>query len=93
MEGEQISGVGTCLLAEDEGPKQGLLLCPVTEAVSFCSPHSQLHRLVLEGSGKQDVSLRCPNKVLLCGEDTSQLVGKVPGCLEPETGSASEAVL
>jgi hypothetical protein len=33
-----------------------VLLRPVTEAVCFCSPHSHLHRLALEGSGKQDGS-------------------------------------
>jgi hypothetical protein len=35
-----------------------VLLQPVTEAVSFCSPHSSLHRLVSEGSGNQDGSPR-----------------------------------
>jgi hypothetical protein len=38
-------------------PKRGLL--PDPEAVSFCSPHSHLCRLVLAGSGNQDVSARC----------------------------------
>ena len=88
MEGAQISGIQTCLLAEDEGLKQGLTqnLC------SFCSPHFHLHRLVLAGSRNQDGSPRCCGKALPGGADTSPLSGKVPGYLEPEMGSASEAV-
>ena len=62
-------------------------------AVSFCSPYSHLCRLVSKGSRNQDGSPRCSNKALLGGADTSPLAGKVPGCLEPETGSVSEAVL
>ena len=87
-EGAQISGGQTCLLAEDEGPKQSLLqnLC------SFCSPHSHLHRLVSEGSGNQDDSPRCSRKALPSRADTSPLAGKVPGYLEPEMGSTPEAV-
>jgi hypothetical protein len=83
-EGAQISGVRTCLLAEDEGSKQGLSqnLC------SFCSPHAHLCRLVSAVSGNQDGS----DKALLGRADTSPLAGKVPRCLEPKTGSASEAL-
>ena len=44
-------------------------------------------------SGNQNVSCRCSGKVLLGQPDTYPLAGKVPGCLEPEKGSASEAVL
>jgi hypothetical protein len=86
--GGQISGTWTCILAEDEGPKLGLSqnLC------SFCSPNSHLCRLVLVGSGNQDGSPRCCGKAFLCGVDTSALAGKVPGCLEPEMGSASEGL-
>jgi hypothetical protein len=75
-------------MAEDEGPKQGLSqnLC------SFCSPHSHLCRLVLVGSGNQDGFPRCCGKALLGGVDTSPLPGKVPGCLEPEMGSASQSL-
>jgi hypothetical protein len=49
-EGAQISGIRTCLLAEDEGLKQGLSqkLC------LFCTPHSHLCRLVSEGSGTRE---------------------------------------
>jgi hypothetical protein len=88
-EGAQISVVRPCLLAEDEGPKQGLSqkLC------SFCSRHCHLHRLVSERSWTRDGSPRCFSKVLLGRADTSPLAGKVPRCLEPEMGSASEAVL
>ena len=38
---------------------EAVLLWPVTETVSFCSPHSHLHRLVSEGSGNKDGSPRC----------------------------------
>jgi hypothetical protein len=74
--------------AEDEGLKLGLSqkLC------SFCSRHSHLCRLVSEGSGNQDNSPRCSDKGLPGGVDTSPLAEKVPGCLEPETGSAPQAV-
>jgi hypothetical protein len=65
---------------------------PVPEAVSFCSPHSHLRRLDLEGSPYQDGSPRCFSKALLDWMDTSPLAGKVPGCLEPEMVSVSEAV-
>ena len=61
-----------------------MFLLPVTEVVSLCSPHSHLHRLVLEGSGNQGGSSRCSNKALPGGADTSPLAGKVPGCLSPK---------
>jgi hypothetical protein len=48
-EGGQISGIWTCLLAEDEGPKQGLS----QNVCSFCSPYSHLSRVVSAGSGNQ----------------------------------------
>ena len=67
-------------------------LQPVSEAVSFFSPHSHLRRLVSEGSWNHDDSPRCSGKALLGGVDTSPLAGKVPRCLEPEMGSTSEAV-
>jgi hypothetical protein len=66
---------------------------PVPEDVSFCSPHSHLSRLVSEGSGNQDGFPKCSCKALSGGEDRIPLAGKMPGCLEPEMGSASEAVL
>ena len=68
-------------------------LQPVTEAASLCIPHSHLHRLVPEGSGNQDASPRCSGKALPGMVDTTPLAGKVPGCLEPETGPVPEAVL
>jgi hypothetical protein len=49
-EGAQISGVQTCLLAEDEGLKQGLFL----NLCSICSPHSHLRRLVSSESLKKN---------------------------------------
>ena len=54
-EGAQISGLQTCLLAEDEGPVQGLSqkLC------YLCSLHAHLHRLVSEGHRTPDGSLTC----------------------------------
>jgi hypothetical protein len=69
-EGAQISGVQTCLLAEDEGLKQGLSqklchFCLSQKLCSFCSPHSNLRRLVLEGSGTQDGSPTCSGRALL----------------------------
>jgi hypothetical protein len=80
-EGGQLSGFWTCLLAEDEGWKQGLSqnLC------SFCSSHSHLSRVVSAVSGKKDVSPRCCGKALPCRAGTSPL--------EPETRSAPEALL
>jgi hypothetical protein len=67
-------------------------LPPVPEAVSFCSTHSHLCRLISEGSRNQDGSPRCYVKALPGMAETSPLVGKVPGCLEPKTVSAPEAV-
>jgi hypothetical protein len=60
-EGAQISGIQTCLLAEDKCPKPGLSqkLC------HFCSPHSHLSKLVSEGSGTQDDFPTCSDRVLL----------------------------
>jgi hypothetical protein len=59
-EGAQISGVRTCLLAEDEGLEQGLSqkLCFFylsQKLCSFCILYSFLCRLVSEGSGTQDL--------------------------------------
>jgi hypothetical protein len=87
-EGGQISGVRTCLLAEDEVLKQVLSqnLC------SFCSPHSHLGQVVSAGSGNQDGSPTCCGKALLSGADICPLAGKVPGCLEPKTGPVPEAL-
>jgi hypothetical protein len=87
-QGAQISGFQTCLLSEDEGPKQGLFqkLC------SFCSRHSHLHNIVFERSWTRNGSPRCSGKTLPGGADTFPLAGNVPRCLESETGSAPEAV-
>jgi hypothetical protein len=87
-EGGQISGIQTCLLAEDEVPKQDLSqnLC------SFCSPHIHLCRLVSAESRNQVGSPRCCGKALPEGPDNSPLAWKVPGCLEPEMLSVSKAL-
>ena len=97
MEGAQISGLQTCLLSEDEGPKQGLsqkpcYFCQSQKLCSFCSWHSHLHSLVSERSWTRDGSLRCSRKALPGEADTSPLAGKVHRCLEPKPGSAPEAV-
>jgi hypothetical protein len=87
-EGAQISGFQTYLLAEDEGLKQGLsqkLCC-------FCLSQ-KLHRVISERSQTRDSSPRCSGKALPGWLDTSPLAGKVLGCLDPEMGCASEAVL
>jgi hypothetical protein len=87
-EGGQISGIWTCLLAEDEDPKQ----CLSQNLCSFCSSHSHLRRLVWAGSENQDGSPSCWGKALPGGADTSPLAGKVPRCLEPETRSVLETL-
>jgi hypothetical protein len=105
-DGAQISCIWTCCLAEDEGVKQGLsqklccfylsqklcCFCLSQKLCSFCSSHSHLHNLVSERFRIRDGSPSCSCKALPGGMDTSPLSGKVPGCLEPETGSAPEAV-
>ena len=54
-EGAQRSGIQTCLLAEDEGPKQGLS----QKMCCLCSLYAHLNRLVSERHGTQDCSLTC----------------------------------
>jgi hypothetical protein len=97
-EGAQISGNQTCLLARAEGLKQGLSqkLCCFglsQKLCSFCSGQSYLHRLVSERSQTRDGSPRCSGKAFPGREDASPLARKMPRCLEPKTGYASEAVL
>ena len=75
----RISGIRTCLLAEDEGPKQG-------RPSVFGSPQSHWYRLVSVGSGNQDGSPGSSAKAIACGVDTSPITGKVT------TGPASEAL-
>ena len=92
-EGAQISGIQTCLLAEDEGPKRGLsqkLYCLrlSQKLYSFCSCHSHLHRLVSESFWTRDGYPGCSSKALFGRVDTSPLAGMVSRCLEPEKGSA-----
>jgi hypothetical protein len=50
--------VPECLEPETGSASEALWLPPIPEAVSFCSPHSHLSRLVLAGSGNQDDSPR-----------------------------------
>ena len=57
-----------------------------------CPDVWSLCRLVLAGSGNQDVSGRCSGNGLPGRADTSPLAGKVPGYLEREMGSATEAL-
>jgi hypothetical protein len=52
-EGAQRSGIQTCLLAEDEGPKQGLS----QKMCCLCSLRAHLRRLFSEGCGTEDGSL------------------------------------
>jgi hypothetical protein len=81
-EGAQISGIQTCLLAEDEGLKQGLS----QKMCCFCSLHAHLHRLVSEGHRTQDDSITCSGDQSPPWQTTSPLAGKVPRCLEPKRG-------
>jgi hypothetical protein len=81
-----------CLEPETGSASEALWLPPVPEAFSFCSPHSNLCRLVSVESGDQDVSHRCSGNSLPGWADTSPLAGKVPGCLEPKTGTVPEAL-
>ena len=69
-----------CLEHKMVSVSEAVLLLPVPEAVSFCSPHSHLSRLVSEGSRNQDASPRCSDKplvfhifitVIIAGEDIS----------------------
>ena len=86
-EGAQISGIQTCLLAEDEGLKQGLS----QKICCFCSLHAHLHRLVSKGSRTQDGSLTCSGGQSPPGQTLSS-GGEGAGCLEPKKGSVPEAV-
>jgi hypothetical protein len=76
-EGAQISGV-----CRRWRPETG----SVPETVSFCSPHSHLHRLVSEGSKNQGGSLRCSGKALPGGVDTSPLAGRCLDVWSPKWG-------
>jgi hypothetical protein len=62
---------------------EAVLLWPVTEAVSFCSPHSHLWGRLSVESRNQDVFHWSWGKVLPGSADTCPLAGKVAGCLEP----------
>jgi hypothetical protein len=88
-EGAQISDVQTCLLAEDEGPKQDLsqkLLACVVHALT-CADQSRWSL-----GTKMSPADRCSGNSFLGWVDTSPLTGKVPSCLETEKGAAFEAL-
>jgi hypothetical protein len=70
-----------CLEPKMGSATEALWYLPVPEAISFCSPHSHLCRLVLVGSRNEDGSRRCSGKALPGGVDTFPLVGKVLRCL------------
>jgi hypothetical protein len=72
---------------------EALLLWPVPEAVSFCSAHSHLCRLLSAESWNQDVLCRSWSKVLPGRADTFPRAWKVAVCLEPEKGATSKALL
>ena len=63
-----------------------MLLRPVTEAVSFCSPHCHLHRLVSEEFGKQDGSPRCSSKALPAGQTPLLWQGRCPDVWSQKRG-------
>jgi hypothetical protein len=90
-EGEQRSGVQTCLLAEDEGPKQA---CPRNglPLQSACSLHSE-HRLVSEGPKTQDGSLTCSGGQSPPGRPPLLWRGRCPDVCSLKQGSVPEAVL
>ncbi|EDL14413.1 mCG147503 [Mus musculus] len=71
-----------CLEPEMGPALEVLWLLPDPEAVSFCSPHSHLCRLVLAGSENQDVSSRYSGNGFPGRANASPLAGKVPGSLK-----------
>ena len=85
--GAQISGVWTCLPAEDEGLKQGLSQ-KLLVSVDHTPPVQTSLRWIQEPRWLPRVLLQA----LPVRADTSPLEGKVPGFLELETKSASEAL-
>ena len=94
-----VGNMPGCLEPETGSVSEALLLLPVPEAVLLLqSAHSPFTVCELTCT---DWSLRDPGPKMALSPaqaepspvDTSPLSGKVPGCLEPKTGSASEAVL
>jgi hypothetical protein len=84
--------VAGCLEPKKGAAWEALWLLPVPEAVSFCSSHSHLCRLLLVESWNQDGSCRCWGKALLGRADTCPVARNVARCLEPKKGVASEAL-
>ena len=88
-EGAQRSGVQTCLLAEDEGLKQGLS----QKMCCLCSLHAHLHRLVSKGPGTQDGSLTCSASQSLPRWPPLFWPRRCPDVWRPKWGSVPESVL
>jgi hypothetical protein len=88
-EGAQRSGIQTCLLAEDEDPKQGLSqnMCCL---FSLCS---HLHRLASEGPRKQDGSLTCSGGQSPPNWSPLLWQGRCLDFWSPKWGSVPEAVV
>jgi hypothetical protein len=57
-----VGKVPGCLEPEKGAASEALWLPPIYEAVSFCSPHSHLCRVVSVESGIQDVSHKSGHK-------------------------------
>jgi hypothetical protein len=68
---------------------EAVLLWPVTDTVSFSSPHSHLRRLLSAESQNQDGYCGSWGKGL---PEACPLAKKVARCLEPKNGTASEAL-
>ena len=85
-EGVQISGVQTCLLAEDECLKQGLS----QKMCCFCSLHAHLHRLVSEGHRTQDGSLTCSGGQSPPGQTPLLWQGRCPDVWSPKWGMSQK---
>ena len=66
-----------CLVPKKLAASEALWLPPVPEAVSSCSPHSHLCRIVSVESEIQDVSHRCSGKALLGRVNTYPLCSVV----------------
>ena len=86
-EGAQISGIQTCLLAENEGLKQGLS----QKMYCLCSLQAHLHRLISEGCGTK-ISPALAVRTLP-GQTPLLWQGRCPDVWSPKRGSVLEAVL
>jgi hypothetical protein len=80
---EEVIG---CLDPETWSAPESVWLQSVSEAVSFCSPHSHLPRLVSVGSQHQDSTPRCSGKALPGGQTPLLWQGRCPGVWSPKLG-------